>query len=454
MSGTKKICSIIVLSYNQADYTKKCLESIRKYTSYPYEIIVIDNASNEETILYLEKQKDIILVKNTENKGFAGGCNQGVELAKGEYIMLLNNDTIVTKNWLTNMVELMETDKEIAMVGPLTNSTVGKQKIEVPYGENMEAMQEFAEKLSISNAKPWKTLRLVGFCVLIRKRLIEEIGMLDTDFKIGNYEDDDFCIRALLEQKSLYICRTSFIHHFMNISFVKNNMPREEIMLANKSLLENKWRGMNWNHHAVTNDWLIKKTIAQEGMNILHMGCGLGTLGIELKDRNPEYYITGIEDHPIRKEIAKMFLDELYEWDSKLEFLKQLKDKQFDTIIVECMLEKTGLELLELIKPFLKQNGQVLLRIFNISHITTLERLVTGTVGGNLLCASSDEFNYYFDKNVERAIVNDYSYDILDEVEIKKSLTIKQENMIVAMKEYSDYVEEGRIYNRLYQLMK
>jgi 2-polyprenyl-3-methyl-5-hydroxy-6-metoxy-1,4-benzoquinol methylase len=225
-------------------------------------------------------------------------------------------------------------------------------------------------------------------------------------------------------------------------------------MLTNKIILENKWAGMNWNHHAVTNEWLIRHVEEQEGAEVLHIGCGIGTLSIELKDIDPVYHMIGVEDHCIRREIANMFLDELYEWDEDLNFLKMLKENQFDTIIVECMIEKSGLKLLELIKPFLKDNGQVLVRIFNFRHITTLERIVTGMVGGNLLCASSDEFRHFFDKDVKEELVNQYGYCILDELEVKKSFTIKQENIMESMKEYSDYEQDGRVYNRLYQLKR
>lgn len=452
MSIIKGKCSIIILSYNQVEFTKNCLESIRRYTTCPYELIVVDNASNEETVTYLEVQEDIILIKNQSNQGFAGGCNQGMQRATGEYIMLLNNDTIVTYHWLENMVDLMESSEEISLVGPLTNNTVGKQKIEVPYDNNLDAMQEFAKKLSVSQKKPWRTLRLVAFCVLIRRSVLDEIGMLDTEFKIGNYEDDDFCIRALLKNKSLYICRRSFVHHYMNISFTKNNVPREEIMLTNKLLLEKKWNGMDWNHHAVTNEWMIQKVLMQEGESILHIGCGLGAVSIELKDNNPGYHIVGVEDHPIRKKIAQQFLDESYDWDKKLNFLSQIGNRQYDTIIVECMVEKSGMELLERLKPLLQDNGQILLRIFNIRHITTLERLVTGMVGGNLLCASSNEFCYYYDKDVRNDMIDKYEFDILSEVDVRKTFTNKQGNLIDTMNGYPDYVTDAGVYNRLYLL--
>ena len=453
MRNHEDMCSIIILSYNQVHYTKLCLESIRRYTDCPYEIIVVDNASDEETVTYLEEQKDIRLIKNKSNMGFAGGCNQGMKAASGNYFMLLNNDTIVTRGWLTNMVKLLVSDESIGMVGPLTNSTVGKQMISVPYGEDMEAMHCFAEEIATAaDSIPWRTLRLVAFCVLIRRSLVEEIGFLDEAFQIGNYEDDDFNIRALLTGKKLYICRNSFIHHFMNISFKKNNLPREQIMHRNKLILEKKWDYMDWNHHAVFNNWMLQRIREHQGKNILHIGCGLGALAVELKDWDSECNIIGVEDHPIRRGIAEGFTDRILKWDEKLKFFDSITNTSFDTIIIECMLEKAGFELINKIKPLLNENSQILLRVFNIKHISTLERILNGSVEGELLCASSAKFSYYFDSGIEDMLEKE-GLHITQMIEVKKSLSILQEELLEKFDSFPTYQSDGRVYNRIYQIM-
>ena len=85
--------SIVILTFNKIDYTIKCIESIRKYTSLgSYEIIVVDNASTDGTKEWLKAQGDIIKIFNKENLGFPKGCNQGIEIATGNEILLLNND--------------------------------------------------------------------------------------------------------------------------------------------------------------------------------------------------------------------------------------------------------------------------------------------------------------------------------------------------------------------------
>ena len=100
--------SIVILTYNKLNYTKKCIESIRKYTcKESYEIIVVDNASTDGTIEWLKTQSDIITIFNKENLGFPKGCNQGIKIAKGDEVLLLNNDVIVTPKWLINLLEAL-----------------------------------------------------------------------------------------------------------------------------------------------------------------------------------------------------------------------------------------------------------------------------------------------------------------------------------------------------------
>lgn len=444
-------CSIVMLSYNQLEYTKQCLESIREYTKdVSYEIIMVDNASHTETVEYLETVQDIQLIKNSVNMGFAGGCNQGIQAAKGEYILLLNNDTVVTPKWLSNMVQLLDENDDIAMVGPLTNATVGKQMIEVPYGDDLEQMQEFARKLSKSKEKPWRTLRLVAFCALIRREVLEEIGLLDTRFLVGNYEDDDFNLRALQTGKKAYICRNSFIHHFMNISFKQKNIEREKIMMENKIRLEDKWQNLNWNHYAVFNSFMLQTILEREGKRILHLGCGLGALEIELKDKDSSYQVTGVDAHPIRSKIAKEFLDIVIPYDEKKEFLKKVSGK-YDVIIIEEMIERLGVDFLKEISSLLEKDGILILRIFNDLHITTLERLMTGKVEGRLLCASSEIFKYYYDVNVEEEFKK-FGFEIVEKKEIKKSFTNLQQDIYEATREFCADEKEPMIYNRIYCL--
>ena len=96
-----RFTSIILLTYNKLEYTKICIESIRKFTPKgKYEIIVVDNNSNDGTLDWLKEQDDLKVIYNDYNAGFPKGCNQGIKISRGDSILLLNNDTVVTPNWL------------------------------------------------------------------------------------------------------------------------------------------------------------------------------------------------------------------------------------------------------------------------------------------------------------------------------------------------------------------
>ena len=101
----KRKTSIIILTYNNLEYTKKCLESIKKYTEKnSYEIIIVDNNSTDGTREYLKKEKNLKVILNDSNEGFPKGVNKGIKIANKENdILLLNNDTVVTTNWLKNL---------------------------------------------------------------------------------------------------------------------------------------------------------------------------------------------------------------------------------------------------------------------------------------------------------------------------------------------------------------
>ncbi len=104
------LASIIVLCCNEVAYTRQCLESVLAHTRQPYELILVDNGSTDETPAYLEEVRRrpepewVEVIRNGENRGFAAGCNQGLAAARGRYLVLLNNDTIVSAGWLEGLV--------------------------------------------------------------------------------------------------------------------------------------------------------------------------------------------------------------------------------------------------------------------------------------------------------------------------------------------------------------
>ncbi|TVX94073.1 glycosyltransferase family 2 protein [Paenibacillus agilis] len=238
--------SIIILTLNQFHHTILCLESIRKYTPEPYELIVVDNGSTDLTEMYLRQQPDVTLICNAYNKGFAAGCNQGLAIATGDNILFLNNDTVVTPNWLAHLLDTLYASPDIGMTGPLTNYSSGHQIIPVPYKDLLD-LNAFAHEHQIRNAgKMTEVRRLIGFCLLVKRTVLDEIGGFDELYDIGNFEDDDLCLRAAKVGYRLYIANACFIHHVghatMNdIQTVEQKNNVQYLMGINRKKAKEKW---------------------------------------------------------------------------------------------------------------------------------------------------------------------------------------------------------------------
>ena len=249
VKDVKALTSIVILSLNTLDHLRRCVESIRKYTATgTYELIVVDNGSTDGSVPWIIAQPDIKQIINEKNEGFPKGCNQGMAIARGTEILLLNSDVIVTPLWLSNMREVLYMENTVGAVSCVTNYCSNGQQIEVPaelHYDNVAAIAAFGEKynkqipqrISFRNA-------LVGFCFLFRASLYHQLGGLDEAFSPGNYEDDDYSLRILQAGYKLICCEDTFIYHVGSASFVQTPEKRilyEQILKRNEALFFSKW---------------------------------------------------------------------------------------------------------------------------------------------------------------------------------------------------------------------
>ena len=109
------LASVIVPCFNELEFTRQCVAALARRTRSPWELIAIDNGSSDGTAAYLAGVADaapfpVRVIANTENRGFPAACNQGLRAARGEYLVLLNNDAVVTDGWLAQLVGLAKSD--------------------------------------------------------------------------------------------------------------------------------------------------------------------------------------------------------------------------------------------------------------------------------------------------------------------------------------------------------
>lgn len=237
------ITSLILVTFNQINYTLECIQSVKDYTKVDYEIIVVDNNSSDNTVEKLSKYPDIKLIQNKENLGFPNAVNIGIRAAAGKHILILNNDTVVTKGWLDRLIDVADSDEKIGIAGPISNIVSGVQVDKNAKYQSIEEMYKYAEKVSKENKGQVQQFPRVAFlCTLIKREVIDKIGGLDERFSPGNFEDDDFCLRAQLAGYKTVIVKDVFIHHYGSKSFKANGEAAyAERMKINQQKFVDKW---------------------------------------------------------------------------------------------------------------------------------------------------------------------------------------------------------------------
>ncbi|MFB0515827.1 MAG: glycosyltransferase [Candidatus Neomarinimicrobiota bacterium] len=249
--------SIVMLTFNALEYTKRCVDSLRAHTNYPHEVIFVDNESTDGSKIYLRgvvsANSNYRLIENNTNVGFSTGNNQGAKAARGQYLLLLNNDVLVADGWLDGLVSALERDERIGMVGPITNYISGRQRLaEVPYQDD-EGYYRFAKTVRTANrGRITPRRRIAGFAILIRKALYDELGGLDENFGSGNYEDDDLCLRVREKGYAVMVDESTFIHHFGSRTFAANQIDYQASLRKNEQIFRAKWPD-------VDPDWLLEK---------------------------------------------------------------------------------------------------------------------------------------------------------------------------------------------------
>lgn len=247
LKGSPPLASIIILTQNSLRYTKECIDNILAYTKNKYELIIVDNASTDGTVQYLKSLENVTLITNNSNRGFSGGCNQGFHEANGEFIVLLNNDTIVTEGWLSNLIKWLESDENIGIVGPRSNFVLPQQAVANVTYKSMKKMQEFAAQWAESNSgKGFAVDYLSGFCMAFRKELLKQIGGFDERYYPGYFEDIDFSIRTSIFGKKLWVANNVYIHHHGSRSFKTKRKYHRKILEESKKKFFEKWKINNF----------------------------------------------------------------------------------------------------------------------------------------------------------------------------------------------------------------
>jgi len=240
--------SIIIVNWNTSDLLRQCLNSI--YGNSPldaFEIIVVDNGSRDGSLAMLEENfPSVILIRNDQNQGFARANNQGLSIAKGRYLMLLNSDTIVLPQGLDKLIQTAEAHVEVGVVGPqILNMDGSIQK-------SWASFPSFFSELigiNVRRRNPVTTLPRVydvdwitGACMLVRARTVAEVGMLDDGYFMYS-EETDWCFRIKKQDWKIWYLSDAEIYHLGGGSAKRSSLLQLSLLYQNKIRYFNKFYG-------------------------------------------------------------------------------------------------------------------------------------------------------------------------------------------------------------------
>ncbi|MBO7719051.1 MAG: glycosyltransferase, partial [Methanosphaera sp.] len=241
--------SIIIPIYNAYEETTECIRSVLENTHIDYELILIDDASSDERIgALLDELKDISfirVIRNKTNQGFVKNVNMGMKQSSND-VVLLNSDTKVTPKWLSKLVISAYSSDNIATVTPISNSSdLSIEKLGLD--DNQEVLNNYSYQVN----KLADTDKLVsptgnGFCLYIKREVLEDIGYFDEIFGMGYGEETDFTSRATANGWINIRNPSVFIYHKRHASFKKENTDKlkqnnKKIILERYPQVFNSW---------------------------------------------------------------------------------------------------------------------------------------------------------------------------------------------------------------------
>ena len=252
-------CSIIIPVHNKLAYTKSCLDSLFKnQEKIEFETIVIDNASSDGTAAYLERLGDRVrIISNEHNAGFVDACNQGADCANGEYLIFLNNDTILPHHWIAPLLDAIESSPRVGAAGA---------KLVYPDGRLQEAGAVVYSDGTAMNfgrggdptAPTYNHICEVdycsGACMLVRRDLFLSLGGFDARYAPAYYEETDFCFQLRAHgYRVLYVPQSEIIHHGSVTAGLDNTTGFRKYLTRNRAKFVRKWQTVLNKHESPLN---------------------------------------------------------------------------------------------------------------------------------------------------------------------------------------------------------
>jgi O-antigen biosynthesis protein len=245
--------SFVFLCYNSWNHSQQAITTAidslnNAYFKRGVEIVAVNNGSTDETALGLLKLKrkykgqvQFKIINYDENLGYPAGINAGLEHCNGEIITILNNDLVFSENWFDALFNTIKNDPTIGVAAPYLSYASGLQNVGVTFNST-EEMKRYARNFMIQHREQIIFLdRIIGACMVIRRKVIETVGGNDLWFGIGNYDDDDWTLRIRMTGFKIALVGSSFVHHIGSVSFNKDPNTFNNVLITNYLKFIKKW---------------------------------------------------------------------------------------------------------------------------------------------------------------------------------------------------------------------
>ncbi len=235
----RPVCDLVLLSWNHLEQTRPCLETLFETTRLPCRLLVVDNGSDPAVRQFLAGLKprgviqEVVLLQNETNEGFPRGMNRGIQASTAPYVCLLNNDLRFTPGWLEEMIAVAKANPKAGAVNPESN-TFGHLP---PPGVSLDA---YAERLRALTGRYTEVGMCIGFCMLIPRGVIEQLGGLTEEVERIFFEDEDYCMRAQEAGFHCVVASASYVFHAEHQTVRK--MPEREALFARNQ----RWCNERW----------------------------------------------------------------------------------------------------------------------------------------------------------------------------------------------------------------
>jgi GT2 family glycosyltransferase/tetratricopeptide (TPR) repeat protein len=233
--------SVVIPVHGGREDLKACLDSLSHCRDLLHEVIVVDDASPDDAAQEAEGREGVTMLRHAAQSGFAATCNAGLEAATGDIVVFLNSDAIVPRSGLLRLIAALLRSGSIAAAGPYSNYAGHAQQIASTYTA-LDTLNLFAEDFAERAQEDVETDMLVGFCLAVRKSVLDEIGGFDTRFGLGTFEDNDLCYRLRRAGYRLVLASRSFVHHGGSKTLSRLPISVPALLERNAALYQKKWQ--------------------------------------------------------------------------------------------------------------------------------------------------------------------------------------------------------------------